>query len=125
VTAGRDGDAAADLLGITLDSVAAGRATAQLVVRPEMLNGHGTCHGGIIFTLADTAFAYACNSHGPPTVAASASIDFLVPVHAGETLTAEAVEQWRRGRTGLYDVVITDSAGAAVARFHGRSHEVR
>ena len=119
-----DDDAAARLLGIAGSATAPGRATVQMVVRPDMLNGHRICHGGVIFALADAAFAYACNSHGPPTVAAAASIDFLAPVRAGATLTAVAVEQFRRGRTGLYDVVVTDEAGAVVAHFHGRSHEL-
>ena len=76
-----------------------------MTVLPWMLNGHGMCHGGLVFTLADTAFAHACNSHGPATVAAAASIDFLAPANEGDELVAEAVEQHRRGRTGLYDVV--------------------
>lgn len=117
-------DAAAHLLGITVVDVAPGRAVARMIVRPDMVNGHGTCHGGIIFTLADTAFAHASNSHGPPAVAAAASIDFLRPAPAGATLTATAVEQFHRGRTGLYDVVVTATdEGDVVARFHGRSHQ--
>ena len=124
MSAGAGDDAAARLLGIEVVAVSAGRATVRMDVRPDMVNGHGTCHGGLVFTLADAAFDRACNSHGPLTVAASASIDFLEPVAAGTVLTAEAVEQVRRGRTGLYDVVVTDGAGSVVARFHGRSHEL-
>ena len=96
-----------------------------MTVLPSMLNGHGMCHGGLVFTLADTAFAHACNSHGPATVAAAASIDFLAPANEGDVLVAEAVEQHRRGRTGLYDVVVTGADGTVVARFHGRSHELK
>ena len=95
-----------------------------LTVTASMLNGHGMCHGGIVFTLADTAFAHACNSHGPATVAAAASIDFLAPAHEGDVLVAGAVEQHRRGRTGLYDVVVTSDDGTVIARFHGRSHQL-
>lgn len=119
-------DAAGQLLGIAVVDVAPGLATVRMFVRPDMVNSHGTCHGGIIFTLADTAFAHACNSHGPPAVAASASIDFLRPAPAGATLTAMAVEQFHRGRTGLYDVVVTaGDESDPVARFHGRSHHPR
>ena len=117
------GDAAARLLGITLDDVGPGRATVRMVVREDMLNGHAICHGGVIFTLADTAFAHACNSHGRDAVAAAASIDFLDPVPLGATLVATAIEQFHRGRTGLYDVVVRNGEDV-VARFHGRSQHI-
>ena len=115
---------AAQSLGIEVVHVGAGRATLRMAVTSSMLNGHGMCHGGLVFTLADTAFAHACNSHGPATVAAAASIDFLAPAHEGVVLEAAAVEQHRRGKTGLYDVVVTTDEGTVIARFHGRSHTV-
>jgi acyl-CoA thioesterase len=117
-------DAAAQSLGIEVLEVGPGRATLRMTVVPSMLNGHGMCHGGIVFTLADTAFAHACNSHGPTTVAAAASIDFLAPAKEGAVLDAVAVEQHRRGKTGLYDVVVTSADGTVIARFHGRSHQL-
>jgi acyl-CoA thioesterase len=117
-------DAAAQSLGIEVLEVTPGRATLRMTVVPSMLNGHGMCHGGIVFTLADTAFAHACNSHGPITVAAAASIDFLAPANEGAVLEAVAVEQHRRGKTGLYDVVVTSADGTQIARFHGRSHQL-
>ncbi len=119
-------DAAAQSLGIEVVDVGPGRATLRMTVTSSMLNGLGMCHGGLVFALADTAMAHACNSHGPATVAAAASIDFLAPASDGDVLVAEAVEQHRRGRTGLYDVVVTSSDGTViVARFHGRSHELK
>lgn len=117
-------DAAAAMLGIELLEVGAGRAIVTMTVRPDMVNGHGTCHGGLIFTLADTAFAVACNSHGPLTVAAAAAIDFLNPVVVDDQLTATASETFRRGRTGLYDVIVSNDAGEPIAHFRGRSHTV-
>ncbi len=119
------GDAVAALLGIEVVAVGPGRATTRLVVGDDMVNGHGSCHGGIIFTLADSAFGHACNSHGPETVAVAATIDFVSPGRRGATLTAEAVEQHRRGRSGLYDVTVTADDGELVARFHGRAHQLR
>lgn len=114
-------DAVAESLGIELVEVGAGSAVVRMVVGDDMLNGFGTIHGGILFTLADSALSVACNSHGPTSVAAAASIDFLAPVALGATLVATASESFRRGRTGLYDVTIVDGHGT-VARFHGRSH---
>ncbi len=119
-------DAAAAMLGIELVDLTPGCATVRMTVRDDMLNGFGTIHGGVLFLLADSAFSLACNSHGPLTVAAAASIDFLSPVDPGSTLTATASEQFRRGRTGLYDVAVTrqDANGVSVdtvAHFRGRS----
>lgn len=114
-------DRSSQNLGITVAEVGAGRATCVMAVRDEMLNGHDVCHGGLIFTLADTAFAFACNSYGPTTLAASASIEFLAPGRPGSTLTASAVETHKAGRTGYYDVRVTDDAGTAIALFRGRS----
>jgi acyl-CoA thioesterase len=111
------------VIGIETVEVGAGRAVVRMRVRPDMLNTHGTCHGGHVFTLADTAFELACNSHGPTTVAAGASIDFLAPVQDGATVVATCEEQWRQGRSGVYDVeVVAD--GVVVALFRGRSRTV-
>jgi acyl-CoA thioesterase len=94
-----------------------------MTIRTDMVNGHGNCHGGLIFALADSAFAFACNTYGHPTVAASATIDFLAPARAGEVLKAEASEVWRGGRIGLYDVRVTHG-DVVVAMFRGRSHQL-
>jgi acyl-CoA thioesterase len=118
-------DATARDLDMTVEDTGPGRATISMTVRPQMLNGHGICHGGFLFTLADTAFAYACNSHGQVNLAQSCSIDFVSPVRAGERLTAAAVQQFRAGRTGLYDVTVRRADGETVAHFRGRSYRVR
>src|SRR6476646_7724647 len=97
-------DAASQALGIIISDVAPGTAIASMTVRDDMANGHGICHGGYIFTLADTAFAFACNTYDDVTVAAGADITFLEPVSKGAGLIATAVELNRRGRSGLYDV---------------------
>lgn len=117
-------DRASQSLGMSLEAVAPGRATLTMVVREDMLNGHGTCHGGIITTFADSAFAMACNTYNVATVAQSISITFLVPVSAGERLVAEAVEISREGRTGIYDVSISGVAGRVVAQFRGQSRSM-
>jgi acyl-CoA thioesterase len=117
-------DLASQALGITIEDVAAGRATARMTVRDDMLNGHGICHGGYVFTLADTAFAFACNTYDDVTVAAGADVTFLAPVHAGTDLVAVAVERARRGRSGLYDVTVSTAAGDMVAEFRGRSRSL-
>ncbi|MCM3356300.1 hydroxyphenylacetyl-CoA thioesterase PaaI, partial [Bacillus halotolerans] len=94
-------------------------------VRPEFLNGHQTCHGGIIFTLADSTFAFACNSYNLSAVAAGCSIEFLRPVHGGDVLTAEAIEQARAGRHGIYDIRVTNQTGDTVAMFRGKSAQIK
>ena len=94
-------------------------------VRPDMVNGHATCHGGFIFALADSAFAFACNSHNRATVAAGAAIEFLAPARAGDVLIAEAQEQALGGRLGVYDVVVSREVGERVALFRGRSYVLR
>ena len=119
------GDCASQAMGIELLEVAPGHVRIGLQVRPEMLNGHGICHGGILFMLADSAFALACNSHGTPMVAAGASIEFLAPVAPGERLTASATETSRNERHGIYDVAITTQAGQPVAHFRGRCARLR
>jgi acyl-CoA thioesterase len=118
-------DAAAQSLGMTIEAVAPGFARLAMTVRGDMLNGHGMCHGGLIFTLADTAFAYACNSRNDSTVAAAAEIHFLSPGRGGEILIAVARERALTGRTGIYDVDVTDRAsGRIVAVFRGRSQRI-
>ena len=117
-------DAASQSLGMQLVSVGPGTASLTMTVVLSMANGHGICHGGYIFLLADSAFAFACNSHGEPTVAAGAAIDFLAPVRVGDRLTATAHEEWLGGRTGIYDIAVSRADGSVVAHFRGRSHRV-
>jgi acyl-CoA thioesterase len=117
-------DRAAQALGITVDAIAPGAATCSMTVRPDMLNGHATCHGGLIFTLADTAFAYACNAGNRATVALSCQVTFIAPAHEGELLMATAREQSRGGRTGVYDVEV-HCAGTLLALFRGQGYEIR
>ena len=95
------GDAASQQLGMSVDSCGPGRASVSMRIRPDMVNGHGICHGGLVFALADSAFAFACNSYGDNTVAAGASIEFLAPAREGDRLRANAVERWRAGRAGI------------------------
>jgi acyl-CoA thioesterase len=114
------GDLASQSLGIQVRDVAAGRATATMRVTESMVNGHGICHGGYVFLLADTAFAFACNTRGPAVVAAGADVTFLAPVRAGDELVAEGVERVVRGRSGLYDVTVR-CGETVVAEFRGRS----
>lgn len=118
-------DAAVRSLAIEVEVTAAGQAEARFEVRPEMLNGHAVCHGGYLFLLADTAFAYACNSYDRVTLAAGASIEFLRPARLGDRLVATASERKRGGTAGIYDAVICNQDGAEVALFRGRSHDTR
>ena len=118
-------DRASQGLGMLLGAVEPGVATVTMTVRPDMCNGHGICHGGFIFALADSAFAFACNSHGPATVAAAVAIDFLVPGRAGDALTAVARERWLGGRAGLYDLTVTRADGTTIAHARGRSHRLK
>lgn len=111
-------------LGIALVDTGPGWATLRMSVRADMVNGHGTVHGGYLFLLADSAFACACNSHGPVTVAAGADIDFVRPAHEGDVLTATARERSRLGRGGIYDVTLT-RGDDVVAEFRGRSRALR
>src|SRR5688572_26918455 len=99
-------DVASAALGIELTELAEGAADCRMTVTPAMINGHGLCHGGYVFLLADTAFACACNSHGPVTVAAGAEIIFVSPAREGEVLTASARERTRFGRSGVYDITV-------------------
>jgi acyl-CoA thioesterase len=117
-------DPASAGLGMTLERVAPGEAVLAMTVRGDMVNGHDICHGGFVFTLADSAFAYACNSYNVSTVAASCDIVFLKSARPGEVLRATAREVYREGRNGIYDIVVTDHTGAAVAHFRGKSRTI-
>lgn len=108
-------------LGIEVEEVGPGCARGRMQVRPDMLNAHATCHGGVIFSLADCMFAIASNSRGRSAVAAGCSIEYLAPVQVGAVLVAVAAERSLRGRSGVYDVTVSDATGAAVALFRGRS----
>ncbi len=108
-------------LGMQLTDVGPGRASLTMTVRPDMVNGHGSCHGGLVATLADSAFAFACNSHGVATVAAGFDITFVTPALLGDVLRARATERVRQGRSGLYDVTVTRADGTVIAEFRGRS----
>lgn len=114
-------DNAARAAGIEVTDVTLGRASARMRVTEQMINGHGYCHGGYVFLLADTAFAYACNSPGPVTVAAGADIDFVAPAHVDDVLVVEAHERVRFGRSGVYDATVRRDDGGVVAEFRGRS----
>ncbi len=117
-------DRATNALGMKIEAVRPGYARISMTVRGDMVNGHHICHGGLIFTLADSAFAYACNSYNKNTVASACNIDFLAPGREGDTLDAEAVEQSQAGRTGVYDVTVRDSAGKTIALFRGKSYRI-
>ena len=119
-----DRDRASQALGMRLAAVRPGWAQVLMRVRPDMVNGHGVCHGGLVFALGDSAFAFACNSHNESTVAAAASIDFLAGARAGDELTAEASELWRTRRNGLYEISICNQRGVRVALFRGRSYRI-
>lgn len=118
-----DGDHASRALGIELLDVADGHATTRMTVTPSMVNGHRIAHGGYVFLLADTAFACACNSHGPVTVAAGADITFVAQAREGDLLVADAVERTRFGRSGIYDVTVRRNDDV-VAEFRGRSRTI-
>ncbi len=114
-------DRAGAWLGMVLESVGPRRAEMEMTVRETKVNGHGICHGGFIFTLADSAFAFACNSHGERAVAQHCTISFLRPGRRGEVLRAEAVERTRSGRSGITDVRVTGADGTVVAELRGHS----
>lgn len=117
-------DPASQALGMLLDEIRPGYARMSMRVRGDMLNGHATCHGGYIFMLADSAFAFACNSHNFNTVGAGCTIDYLAPGREGDMLVAEAVEQALQGKTGVYDITVTNQEGKKIALFRGKSHRV-
>jgi acyl-CoA thioesterase len=116
-------DSASQALGMRIIEVAPGYAQLVMSVRQDMVNGHQICHGGLIFTLADSAFAFACNTYNAATVAAGATIEFLAPGRLGDELTATAQEQSRSRRTGVYDVTVRNQRGECIALFRGRSHQ--
>jgi acyl-CoA thioesterase len=119
------GDRASQALGMLLEEVRPGFARVRMTVRADMVNGHGTCHGGIIFALADSAFAFACNSRDVVTVASGCAIEFLAPVREGDELVAEAQERSLQGRNGVYDVDVRRTGAELVATFRGRSAATR
>lgn len=118
-------DRACQALGIRVIHIAPGRATMTMTVRPDMLNGFAICHGGLITTLADSAFAYACNSYNELSVASGLSVDFVAPGREGDVLTAVAEEISLAGRTGVYDVNVTNQRGERIAVFRGRSYRMK
>ena len=121
-----EGDVASrDTMGMELLSCSAGRAVMCMRVDERHLNGHRICHGGFIFTLADSTFAFACNSHNKVTVAAGGSIEFLKPGQLGDVLTCEGVEQVLQGRHGVYDMRVSNQRGETVAMFRGKSAEIQ
>jgi acyl-CoA thioesterase len=117
-------DRASQSLGLRILEVRPGRVRVAMAVRADMVNGHGLCHGGLVFTLADSAFAFACNSYDESTVAAAASIDYLAAARAGDELTAEAAELWRSRRNGLYEITVSNQRGERIALFRGRSYRI-
>lgn len=118
------GDQACKALGVTLVTIAPGTATMTMRVRADMVNGHDLCHGGLIFTLADSCFAYACNSENFNTVAAGARIEFLAPARLGDELTATATQVQQGRRSGVYDVTVSNQAQQPIALFRGNSHRI-
>ena len=119
------GDQASQALGMRIVEVAPGRAVMAMTVRADMLNGHAICHGGLIATLADSAFAFACNSYNELTVASGFAIDLLAPARLDDVLTATCTELSKSGRTGVYDSDVRNQRGERVAAFRGRSHTAR
>ena len=117
--------ASRETMGMQLLACEPGRALMRMTVRALHLNGHQICHGGFIFTLADSTFAFACNSRNHNTVAAGCSIEFLRPAHEGDVLTCEGVEQVQSGRHGVYDMRVSNQHGQAVALFRGKSAQIK
>ena len=118
-------DAASRSLGMRVEAVGPGFSKLSMAIRGDMLNGHMTCHGGLITTLADSAFAFACNSHNEVTVASGIVVDFLAPAYEGDVLRAECHEVALTGRTGVYDVRVTNQHGKTVVVMRGRSHTIK
>ena len=118
-------DNASKWLGIKVEEVRPGYARLSMTVTQNMVNGHNLCHGGLIFTLADSTFAFACNSHNQRAVAAGASIEFVAPAFLGDALTAEGVEQALKGRTGVYDMKVSNQKGELIALFRGKSATIK
>jgi acyl-CoA thioesterase len=118
-------DAASQAMGMTIAGIGPGHAELRMTVREDMLNGHAICHGGFIFTLADSAFAFACNSYNLSTVASGCSIDFVAPAREGDILTASARERSASGRTGVYDIEVANQRGETIAYFRGKSYRIK
>lgn len=118
-------DHASQAMGMEIEAIRPGYARVTMKVRKDMVNGHDICHGGLIFSLADSAFAFSCNSHNRVTVALAACIDFLAPARLGDHLTAEAREQALGGKTGVYDVVVSNQDEQRIALFRGKSYRLR
>jgi acyl-CoA thioesterase len=118
-------DRASKSLGMHILAIAPGQATLQMTVRNDMLNGHDICHGGLITTLADSAFAFACNARNELTVASGFNVDIVAAARQGDVLTARAVEMNKAGRTGVYDIEVTNQRGERIALFRGRSYSIK
>ena len=118
-------DRASKAMGMRIVAISEGAAFLEMPVRDDMVNGFDICHGGFITTLADSAFAFACNSTGDMTVAAGLTVDFLAPARAGDVLTARAFEVVQSGRTGVYDITVTNQRGEQVAMVRGRAHRIK
>ncbi|MDJ0969510.1 MAG: hydroxyphenylacetyl-CoA thioesterase PaaI [Kiloniellales bacterium] len=118
-------DQASQALGMSLDAVGPGTATLSMTVTDSMINGHEICHGGLIFTLADSAFAFACNAYNKVTVAQHCSVTFLAPARLGDRLTARAEERSLNGRSGIYDIRVDNQDGKAIAEFRGHSRTIK
>jgi acyl-CoA thioesterase len=117
-------DRASRAMGMRVEEVGPGLAVLSMTVVESMANGHGSCHGGYIFSLADSAFAFACNSHGQRHVAQQCQIAYVAPAHVGMRLIAEARERYRGGRSGIYDVTVRTAAGETIAEFRGHSRSI-
>lgn len=117
-------DRASQGLGMTIVRIAPGEAMISMPIRRDMTNGHGICHGGFMFTLADSTFAFACNTYNQRTVAQQCAVTFIRTVKEGDTLTAHAVERSRSGRSGIYDVTVRDGRNVVVAEFRGHSRTI-
>jgi acyl-CoA thioesterase len=117
-------DTVGSSLGMTLDSIAPGQAVVSMQVGSHMVNGHGTCHGGFIFMLADSAFGFACNSRGQRHMAQNCQITYLAPARLGTRMVADARERYRQDRAGMYDVTVRSEAGEVIAEFRGYSRGV-
>ncbi len=118
-------DRASQAMGMRIAAIGPGYAELTMTVRADMLNGHAICHGGFIFTLADSAFAFACNSYNLTTVASGGAIDFVAPAREGDVLAAMARERSVSGRTGVYDIEVTNQRGETVAYFRGKSYRIK
>ena len=118
-------DRASQSFGMRIERIAPGEAVLTMTVAERMVNGHGICHGGFIFTLADSAFAFACNTYDRRTVAQHCAVTFIAPSRLGEVLSAHALEVSRAGRSGIYDVTVTGDGGAVVAEFRGHSRTIK